>query len=58
MSLSIKAVVLAAAESRLADLVVAAMPVPEPGPGEERIAVGPASLNPADWKFSEDGKPT
>ena len=52
-----KAVILPSASSRLDDLVVADVPIPEPGPGEVRFRVAAVSLNPADWKFANDHKP-
>lgn len=52
-----RAIVLPAATSHLEDLVVADVPVPEPGPGDVRFRVEAVSLNPADWKFAIDHKP-
>jgi NADPH2:quinone reductase len=39
------------------DLVVQDMPVPEPGPGQVRVAVHAVSINPVDWKLTESGHP-
>ncbi len=39
------------------DLVVQDMPVPEPDPGQVRVAVHAVSINPVDWKLTESGHP-
>lgn len=38
-------------------LTVSELPVPEPGPGEIRVQVRAASLNPIDYKVSLNGHP-
>src|SRR5581483_2284896 len=38
-------------------LRVAELPLPEPGPGELRVRVHAAGLNPVDYKIAESGNP-
>ena len=52
-----KAVVVPSASSRIEDVRIADVPMPEPEPGEVRIRIKAVSLNPADWKFANDHKP-
>jgi NADPH:quinone reductase-like Zn-dependent oxidoreductase len=39
------------------DLVIQDVPVPDPGPGQVRVAVHAVSINPVDWKLAESGHP-
>ena len=52
-----KAVVVPSAESRIEQVRVAEVSMPEPGPGEALIRIKAVSLNPADWKFANEHKP-
>lgn len=47
-----KAITVPRAEAGLEDLTLAEVPLPEPGPGELRLRVMAAALNPVDWKVS------
>ncbi|MDX3974722.1 zinc-binding dehydrogenase [Shinella sp.] len=52
-----KAIVVSDAKARLDDVVLADLPIPEPGPGQLRLKVIAVSINPVDWKLALDHKP-
>lgn len=52
-----KAIVVPRAGGGLESVVLADVPVPEPGPGEVRLRVEAFSINPVDWKLAVSGHP-
>lgn len=52
-----KAIVVPEAGGGLESVVLAEVPIPEPGPGEVRLRVEAFSINPVDWKLAVSGHP-